>query len=73
MILEKALEMFNNEIDDFEKEQNKVRGLKLLVDFDSKDIEYDSKSMDLEIKPKFKKKLEAAIYIKADKNTKSLF
>jgi len=72
MILEKALEMFNNEIDDFEKEQEKIRGLKMLVDFDSA-VDYDSKEMDFEIKPKFKKKLEAAIYIKADKNTKSLF
>lgn len=73
MMLERALKMFNDELEKFEQEKDKVNNLKFPVDFTTVTPEYEGKEMTFEIKPKFKKKLEAAVYVKEDKSKNSLF
>lgn len=65
------LRMVDQELEDFENDKNRISGLKTLVEFTSTDIEYNGEQSTIEIKPKFKQKLKASVYIKEDK--RSLF
>lgn len=73
MMLEQINAMVDNELEDFEKENQRRKGLKSLVDFSGSDKNYDGKQLDFEIKPKFKQKLNVSVYVKEDKNKRSLF
>lgn len=65
------LRMVDQELEDFENDKNRISGLKTLVEFTSTGIEYNGEQSTIEIKPKFKQKLKASVYIKEDK--RSLF
>lgn len=65
------LRMVDQELEDFENDKNRISGLKTLVEFTSTDIEYNGEQSTIEIKPKFRQKLKASVYIKEDK--RSLF
>lgn len=69
-----TLEMIEQELEDFENERNKHKGLKSLVDFNSSLQEYNGVNLNgIEIKPVFKKKLKVSIYRKENKSDNSLF
>lgn len=67
------LMMFEKELEDFENEKDKHKGLKSLVDFDSTLTEYTGLESSIEIKPVFKKKLFVSIYRKENKSKGQLF
>ena len=67
------LRMVDQELEDFENDKNRTRGLKTLVEFTSTNIEYNGEQSTFEVKPKFKQKLKVSVYIKEDKDKRSLF
>lgn len=73
MILERLLQMVDEELEDFQNEREKRKGLKSLVDFTSTSTQYDGNALGFEIKPKFKQKVKSSVYIKEDKNKRPLF
>jgi hypothetical protein len=47
------LRMVDQELEDFENDKNRTRGLKTLVEFTSTNIEYNGEQSTFEVKPKF--------------------
>lgn len=72
-MIDRILKMVDQELEDFENDKNRRRGLKSLVEFTSTNIEYNGEETKFEIKPKFKQKLKVSVYIKEDKDKRSLF
>jgi hypothetical protein len=72
-MIDYILKMVDQELEDFENDKNRRRGLKSLVEFTSANIEYNGEESKFEVKPKFKQKLKASVYIKEDKGKRSLF
>jgi hypothetical protein len=70
------LEEYNIEVDDnlddFYRDSERFKKMKLLIDFEMLDIKAENPSMQF-TKPKLKKPQRAATYIKPDANKKSLF
>ncbi len=67
------LMMVDKELEDFENERDKHKGLKSLVNFNTNLTEYSGSNASIEIKPVFKKKLTVSIYRKEDKSKGQLF
>ena len=67
------LKMVENELEEFDKESQKHKGLKSLIDFDSSVSDYKGTKFEIKIEPKFKKKLKASIYVKTDNSKGQLF
>lgn len=62
------------ELDDFYNERARHNNLKMLIDFEQSEIEYESKKMNIEeSKPKMKKRLKASKFIPKSNSKKSLF
>ena len=72
-MIDQILRMVDQELEDFENDKNRTRGLKTLVEFTSTNIEYSGEQSTFEVKPKFKQKLKVSVYIKEDKDKRSLF
>lgn len=67
------IEMIDEEFDDFEKERNRRKNIKLLIDFESTDITHNEKRMVMSNPPKLKQTFKSSVFIKNDKNKNSLF
>lgn len=67
------LKMVENELEEFDKESQKHKGLKSIIDFESNATEYDGIKFEIKTEPKFKKKLKASVYIKTDTSKGQLF
>ena len=63
--------MIEESFDDFENDANKPRNLKQFVSFDMSQYQYQEKDLKI-TQPKFKKKVNASIYIK-NNNKNQLF
>lgn len=64
--------MVEKDLDDFYNDRDRFKGLKMLVDFDSIDLEANAPEMKMG-KPKFKKREIISKHIKPNPNKKSLF
>ena len=69
----RVIDMIDQEFEDFNKENDKPRGLKTIIDFNATDIKYEGTSISTNIKPKFKQKIKSSVYIKKDNNNNNLF
>lgn len=67
------LAMVEQEFEDFDKESQKHKGLKTLIDFDTNIEGYEGATFEIKAEPKFKKKLKASVYIKTDNSKGQLF
>lgn len=64
--------MMQEEFDDFYEESKKHKNLKMFIEFEGLDTEYNSKGIEFG-KPKMKKKLTASKWIPKSNNKSSLF
>ena len=62
--------MVNDELDKFEEDGKRHKNLKMILGFDSTDINHKEK--EIKITPKFKKKFKSEVYVKRNSNN-SLF
>ena len=67
------LRMVEEEFEDFNKESQRHKGLKSIIDFDTNIEEYEGATFEIKTEPKFKKKLKASVYIKTDNSKNQLF
>lgn len=65
------IDMVNDELDKFEEDGKRHKNLKMILGFDSSDIEHNEK--EIKITPKYKKKFKSQVYIKRNTNNNSLF
>lgn len=70
--LEDINSMVEDNLDDFQRDSDRFKGLKLLIDFNPLDLRVESPEIKFP-KPKFKKKEVASKFIKPNPNKKSLF
>jgi hypothetical protein len=64
--------MVEDNLDDFQKDSDRFKGMKLLIDFSPLDLSVNSPDIKMP-EPKFKKKQVIAKFIKPNPNKKSLF
>jgi len=64
--------MVEDNFDEFQKDSDRFKGMKLLIDFKPLDLSVNSPDMELP-KPKFKKRHIISKFIKPNPNKKSLF
>ncbi len=64
------INMVNDELDKFEEDGKRHKNLKMILGFDSTDINHKEK--EIKITPKFKKKFKSEVYVKRNSNN-SLF
>jgi hypothetical protein len=69
----RVIDMIDQEFEDFNKENDKPKGLKTIIDFSTTDINYEGTSISTNIKPKFKQKIKSSVYIKKDNKNNNLF
>ncbi len=62
--------MVNDELDKFEEDGKRHKNLKMILGFDSTDVNHKEK--EIKITPKFKKKFKSEVYVKRNSNN-SLF
>jgi len=67
------LAMIDKELEDFNEDRKKSKGLKTILDFDSNLSEYDGSQFTMKVEPKFKKKMKTSIFIKDDRSKGKLF
>jgi hypothetical protein len=65
--------MIDKELEDFNEDRKKSKGLKTIIDFDTNVSEYEGSTFAIKVEPKFKKKMKASVYIKDDKSKGKLF
>lgn len=70
--LEEITDMVEKDLNDFYNDRDRFKGLKMLIDFDSIDLNAETPEMKFE-KPKFKKRQTTSVHIKPNPNKKSLF
>lgn len=63
--------MIEQEFEDFENDRSKNKNLKLMLDFESFNIQYEPREFKV-LKPKLKEKFKSSVYIK-NTNKNSLF
>jgi|TARA_B100000497_G_C7438238_1_gene272942 hypothetical protein len=64
--------MVEDNFDEFQKDSDRFKGMKLLIDFKPLDLSVNSPEMEMP-KPKFKKRQITSKFIKPNPNKKSLF
>jgi len=64
------INMVNDELDKFEEDGKRHKNLKMILGFDSTDVNHKEK--EIKITPKFKKKFKSEVYVKRNSNN-SLF
>jgi len=64
------INMVNDELDKFEEDGKRHKNLKMILGFDSTDINHKEK--EIKITPKFKNKFKSEVYVKRNSNN-SLF
>ena len=64
--------MVEDSFDEFQKDSDRFKGMKLMIDFQSLDLSVNAPDMTLP-KPKFKKRHITSTFIKPNPNKKSLF
>jgi hypothetical protein len=64
--------MVEDSFDEFQKDSDRFKGMKLMIDFQSLDLSVNAPDMKLP-KPKFKKRQITSTFIKPNPNKKSLF
>ena len=64
------INMVNDELDKFEDDGKRHKNLKMILGFDSTDVNHKEK--EIKITPKFKKKFKSEVYVKRNSNN-SLF
>ena len=73
VLIEDINNIVEDNLEDFYRDKDRFRNLKLLIDFEPMEIEAKSETFDPG-KPKFKKKQKTSVYIKPNnKGDKSLF
>ena len=70
--IESITNMVEKDLDDFYNDRDRFKGLKMMIDFESIDLEINTPEMKMS-KPKFKKREIISKHIKPDPNKKSLF
>ena len=70
--LEDINSMVEDNLDDFQKDSDRFKGMKLLIDFTPLDLSVNSPEIKLP-QPKFKKRQITSKFIKPNPNKKSLF
>jgi len=71
--LEDITEMVDNDLDDFYKDRDRFKGLKMLLGFGASEYSHEESNIQIN-NPKYKKKLKASKFIKKGGNKdKSLF
>ena len=60
--------MVDKDLDDFYRDRDRFKGMKMLVDFETSEYDHDAPRLDLG-KPKFKKKLKVSKFIKGNKGS----
>jgi len=63
--------MVNDELERFEEDGKRHKNLKMMLGFDSSEINHTEK--EIKITPKYKKKFKSNVYIKKNNNNNSLF
>jgi len=66
--IEDITDMVDKDLDDFYRDRDRFKGMRMLVDFNASEYEHDAPKLDLG-KPKFKKKLKASKFIKGNKGS----
>lgn len=69
--IEEITQMVERDLDDFYRDRDRFKGLKLLIDFNSDEYQHSAPGLQF-TEPKFKKRLKAAHFIK-NKGEKGLF
>jgi len=64
--------MVEDNFDEFQKDSDRFKGMKLLIDFKPLDLSVSSPEIKMP-EPKFKKREKTSTYIKPSSNKKSLF
>ena len=70
--LESINDMVDKDLDNFYSDRDRFKGLKMIIDFDSVDLNAETPEMKFS-QPKFKKRQTTSTYIKSNPNKKSLF
>lgn len=70
-MIDDIIEMINLEFEEFEDDRRKEKNLKAFIGFIANTPQH--KSMDIQFKPKYTKKLVASKFIKPNKNSNELF
>jgi hypothetical protein len=70
--IEEITKMVDQDLDDFYRDRDRFKGMKMFVDFSATDYEHKAPKIDIE-KPKFKKKLKASKFVKKNNKNKGLF
>tara|TARA_B110000259_G_scaffold54989_1_gene64768 strand:- start:1582 stop:1803 length:222 start_codon:yes stop_codon:yes gene_type:complete len=70
--IEDISNMVEDNFDEFQKDSDRFKGMKLLIDFKPLDLSVNSPDMEFQ-KPKFKKRHITSTFIKPNPNKKSLF
>tara|TARA_Y100000389_G_C17325294_1_gene445233 strand:+ start:306 stop:527 length:222 start_codon:yes stop_codon:yes gene_type:complete len=70
--IETINDMVEDNFDEFQKDSDRFKGMKLLIDFKPLDLSVNSPEMEMP-KPKFKKRQITSKFIKPNPNKKSLF
>ena len=63
--------MVNDELERFEEDGKRHKNLKMMLGFDSSEINHTEK--EIKLTPKYKKKFKSNVYIKKNNNNNSLF
>lgn len=63
--------MVNDELERFEEDGKRHKNLKMMLGFDSSEINHTEK--EIKITPKYKKKFKSNVYVKKNNNNNSLF
>jgi len=70
--IEDISNMVEDNLDDFQRDSDRFKGMKLLIDFQPLDLTVNSPDIEFP-KPKFKKRQIISKFIKPDPSKKSLF
>lgn len=64
--------MVDKDLDDFYRDRDRFKGMKMLVDFGTAEYEHETPKIRID-KPKFKKKLRTSKFIKKNNKDRGLF
>ena len=70
--IEEITKMVDKDLDDFYRDRDRFKGMKMLINFDAANYDHDAPKLEIE-NPKFKKKLRASKFIKKNNKDRGLF